>query len=147
HETPAVKLHSGWNTVTTRLDTLLVPASDRTNVQAFEWSISSPESKERGYVLFDYLRAARRTEGSAPVSTTLESWEPPLLWRTFDETVRAEIRNTNKTTGGGGFVLHLDFAKCTRPVVFAQLNPPWDLSKVKMLVLEMEPAQALPSDL
>jgi hypothetical protein len=43
--------------------------------------------------------------------------------------------------------LQLDFSSCNRPVLFARLNPPWDLRKVKALLLELDASNSLPEDL
>ena len=147
HEAVSVSLKPGWNTITTQLDGQWISMQERSKIQTLEWSIASAKSDVRGYLLFDNLRSVSRKSTTASTATTLESWERPLLWRTFDESVRAEIFQPDKNNGKHGLLLHCDFLKCPRPILFAQLNPPWDLSKVKALVLQMERTPALPDDL
>jgi hypothetical protein len=99
------------------------------------------------YVLFDNFRAEHRNSNQAPTPALSESWERPLLWRVFDETVRAETSPAGNASDGGGLLLQLDFSSCNRPVLFARLNPPWDLRKVKALLVELDVSNSLPEDL
>jgi len=132
NEAEPVGLKLGWNTVFTRLGEKWLPGRERGRVQGIEWGLSGGNNRSRGYVLFDNFRVQRRKPNEAEATELLESWERPLLWRVFDETVQAE------TTANEGLVLHLDLALCKHPVLFAKLNPPWDLTTVKALDLEME---------
>ena len=101
----------------------------------------------QGYVLFDNFRAEHRNSNQASTPALSESRERPVLWRVFDETVRAETSPSGDASDGGGLLLQLDFSSCNRPVLFARLNPPWDLRKVKALVLELDASNSLPEDL
>jgi hypothetical protein len=147
HEAPPVSLKPGWNTITTGLDAQWFPPTARSNIQTLEWSISSTNSNSRGYLIFDNLRSLSRSSTDATAVKTLESWERPLLWRTFDETVRAEVIQPDNTGTNHGLLVHLDFWKCARPVIFAQLNPPWNLAKLKALILQVDKTSTLPDDL
>ncbi len=147
HEAPPVKLKSGWNTVTTKLAGQWLPLQERRGVHSLEWSLSSNDNGARGYVIFDNLRTEYGQSSKGRATELLESWERPMLWRVFDETVQTEIFAPTDRGGKQGLVLHLDFSKCNRPVVFAQLNPPWDLTNAKALVLETATADSLPNDL
>ena len=144
HEAPPCRLDPGWNTVSTRLDSGWLDRSELRRLDELEWSLSARDPKAQGFVVFDNLRLKRP---NSDYSQLLESFERPLLWRVFDETVRAEIISTNNASAAHGLALHIDFATCNRPVVFAQLNPPWDLTGVKALLLQTEVADSLPQDL
>jgi len=147
HEAPPIELKPGWNTIATPLNAPWLPAAERGNVRELEWGLSTEDNGSAGYVVFDNLRIRRHKRDQGSAMELLESWERPLLWRVFDETVGAEtIRSTipDKKTS---LVLHLDFSKCSRPVLFAKLNPPWDLSKAKGLSLQMRLPINLPDDL
>lgn len=141
NEAAPVGLKSGWNTVVTRLGEKWLPGRERRRAQGLEWSLSGADNRSRGYVVFDNLRVQRKKPNQTETTELLESWERPLLWRVFDETVGAE------TTAMGGAVLHLDLALCKHPVLFAKLNPPWDLTDVKALELEMEAPDRMPEDM
>ena len=141
NEAPPVKLNPGWNTVVTPLNGRWLLAGEKRRVETIEWSLSGPDRQSRSYVAFDNLRMTRRKPNQALATELLESWERPLLWRAFDETVALE------TSAERGLVVHVDLAKCNRPVVFARLNPPWDLRGVKSLELEFEEPQQLPQGL
>ena len=144
HEAPGIQLKSGWNTITTDLNGPWLPMPERHRVTGIEWSLSNEGISSRGYVVFDNLRAVRKGTKKEATTDLLESWERPLLWRLFDETVHAEIIQTNNPTG---LALHLDFAQCNRPVLFARLNPPWDLTQVKALLLQLDVPAEAPADL
>ncbi|HTL55502.1 MAG TPA: metallophosphoesterase [Candidatus Limnocylindrales bacterium] len=137
HEAPPVHVNPGWNTIKTELDAAWLPSAERSNVTAVEWSLSGEGNSSQGYAVFDNLRASRRRTNAEPATELLESWERPLLWRVFDETVHAEIVPA-KGLGEHGLRLHLNFAEGNQPVLFARLNPPWDLSAVKALVLLLD---------
>ena len=146
-QTPAVKLKPGWNTIRTDLNGQWFASPGRGKINGLEWSLSTEGTGSRGYLVFDNLRASRRDIHGAGTTASLESFERPLLWRVFDETVKAEIIKTNSAPEKRGLRVHFDFAKCNRPVIFARLNPPWDASKVDTLLLGMESAGPLPDDL
>jgi len=146
HEAPATQLKPGWNTVETTLDAKWLPLSERTNVNGVEWSLSTEGQPFEGFVVFDNLRAVRRGTNQQPIPELLESWEHPLLWRVFDETVHMEIART-EAGQQPGLGLNLDFAECNRPVLFARLNPPWDLTQVKALTLQIAVPDRVPDDL
>lgn len=146
-EGPPVRLKAGWNTITTDWNGQLGSRSERRKINGLEWSLSGEGQKTRGYVVFDNLRAKRRSPTGNVETESLESFERPLLWRVFDESVRAEITGTNSPVERPGLRLHADFAQCSRPVIFAQLNPPWDLTKVNALLLQMAVEAEPPKDL
>jgi len=150
HEAPPLQLKTGWNTIRTDLNGAWLPSAERSNVTGVEWSLSSDGNSSQGYAVFDNFRVLRHRaqgeEARAEVTELWESWERPLLWRVFDETVHAETTN-EKTRGEGGLRLDLNFAECSRPVLFARLNPPWDLTQVKTLILQMEVPDSLARDL
>jgi hypothetical protein len=143
HEAPGIRLHQGWNTITTDLRAPWLPAAERGSVTGLQWSLSADSHTSRAHVVFDNLRALRRRAGQAPANDLLESWEHPLLWRVFDETVRAEIVHPKAPADANGLRVHVDFAQCNRPVLFARLNPPWDLTRVKGLMLQLQVPDSL----
>jgi 3',5'-cyclic AMP phosphodiesterase CpdA len=146
HEAASVALHPGWNTITTSLEGRWLPVSERQRVEGIEWSLSASNDPAPGYLVFDNLRVSRRAQGTQ-TTELLESWERPLLWRVFDETVRAEISAGTNSVTRQGVVLHLDFSKCNRPVFFARLNPAWDVSQVQGLDLKIAVPNDAPKDL
>src|SRR5689334_8195569 len=135
HEAASVKLRKGWNTVTTTLDGAWLPPAERQHVEAIEWGLSAQNERSPGYLVFDNLRVRHRA-AAGDTEELLESWERPLLWRVFDETVRAETRHSD-SPDQQGLVLHLDCSTCNRPVLFARLNPPWNLSNISGLQLSL----------
>jgi hypothetical protein len=145
HEVAGTSLKPGWNTIRTSLDSQPLPASERRNVNGVEWGLST-ESRQASYVLFDNVQMQRHSLNGEIVTEQLESWERPLLWRVFDETVRSEIVQS-KTGDKNGLHLHLNFGECNRPVLFARLNPPWNLTAVKALVLQIQAPDSLPDNL
>ena len=147
HEAPSTQLKPGWNTIHTALDEKWLPSSERTNVTGAEWSLSTEGQPFEGFVVFDNLRAVRRGAKQTPTAELLESWERPLLWRVFDETVHAEIAHAKMPGEHSGLLLHLDFAECNRPVLFARLTPPWDLTQVEALTLQIAVPDRVPNDL
>jgi 3',5'-cyclic AMP phosphodiesterase CpdA len=147
HEAAPVTLRHGWNTVTTTLNGAWLPLSERQHVEAMEWSLSAQNDRSPGYLVFDNLRVSRQAAAGGETTELLESWERPLLWRVFDETVLAEVRPGGNPHEKQGLVLHLDFSRCNRPVLFARLNPPWDLSQVQALQLNLIASENVPNDL
>jgi hypothetical protein len=146
-EAPAVVLKTGWNNVVVDLNGQWLPPQGRAELSGLEWSLSAKDRHAKDYLVFDNLRAIGRNPDGTATTRSLEDFERPLLWRTFDETVRAEIVSTNRTDQTSGLLLHFDFAKCGRPVVFARLNPRWDLNKIDSLLLEIHTESSLPQDL
>jgi hypothetical protein len=147
HEAPPVDLKPGWNTVTAELDAPWLALPERRNIRSLEWRLSAQDKSSRGYLVFDNLRTALRNSKANSAGELLESWERPLLWRVFDETVSAEVGRSGHPGEKQGLSLHLDFSECGRPVLFAQLNPPWDLTNVKALLLGVRALGPLPADL
>jgi hypothetical protein len=129
------------------LDEKWLPLSERTNVTGVEWSLSTEGQPFEGFVVFDNLRIIRQGTNAEPTPQLLESWERPLLWRVFDETVHAEIAGSGNPGEQRGLLLHPDFAECNRPVLFARLNPPWDLTQVNALTLQIAVPNRVPNDL
>jgi len=146
HEAQAARLNPGWNTIQAPLDGQWLPASERSNVTAVEWSLSAEALAGKGFVIFDNFRAVRGGGNHLVSTELLETWERPLLWRTFDETVHAEIVHSTKPVEEKGLRLHLNLSECNRPVLFALLNPPWDLTKVKALQLQVAVSDSFPDD-
>jgi hypothetical protein len=147
HEATSTALRPGWNTVTTSLDGQWLPLLERRRVEGIEWSLSAQNEHNPGYLVFDNLRLSRRSPTGNETNELLESWERPLLWRVFDETVLAEVIPNQSLDPKRGLALHLDFAKCNRPVLFARLNPPWDIRDVKAIGLQVLATQSVPDDL
>jgi len=147
HEGAPTALRPGWNTVTIPLDGQWLPRSERERVESIEWGLSIQTNKGPGYVIFDNFRLSRRAPAGGDSTELLESWERPLLWRVFDETVGAEIIRGRKSDPKHGLLLHLDASKCNRPVLFARLNPPWDLTKVEGLRLQLLTTDNLPKEM
>ena len=144
---PSVRLKPGWNTVTTDLDAKWLPFAPGVKAKSLEWSLSaSRTTTPAGYIVFDRLRAKPSNPANGP-EVILENFERPLLWRVFDESVAAQIVNTDDQDQPHGLRLMLDFFKCPRPTLFARLNPPWDLTKVKALLLQTVSGDSLPRDL
>jgi hypothetical protein len=146
-ESIPVTLKSGWNTVETRLLPSWLPAGDRRRLTTLEWSWSTTDQEGAGYVLFDNLRIQHTPDHGTGKMELVESWERPLLWRIFDESVSAEVASGADPSKAAGLLLHQDWANCRRPVIFAQLNPPWDLSRVKALLLTSSAGNSAPKDL
>jgi hypothetical protein len=147
HEAPSIDLKPGWNTATAQLAGSWLPQAERQSIKGLEWRLSGHQQAFPGYLVFDNLRVGRRNPGSSAGSELLESWERPLLWRVFDETVSTEFGMPGHPGGKQGLLLHFDFSECGRPVLFAQLNPPWNLTKVKALLLNLRATSPLPEDL
>jgi hypothetical protein len=147
HEGPAAPLKKGWNTIHTALDEKWLPLSERTNVAGVEWSLSTEGQPFEGWVVFDNLRVMHRGTNRESTPQLLESWERPLLWRVFDETVHAEIVRSSNPGEQRGLLLYPDFAECNRPVLFARLNPPWDLTQANALTLQIAVPDRVPNDL
>ena len=150
HEGPPVHLKPGWNAVKTDLNGDWLPRAERASVAGLEWSLSSEahpsRGPSRGYVVFDNLHLLHSGTNSS-ARELLESWERPLLWRVFDETVHAEIVQGNKPAEPRGLLMRLDFGQCNRPVLFARLNPPWDLTQIKALRLQVTVPNSFSNDL
>jgi len=136
HEGPPVELKPGWNSVKTDLNSEWLPRAERASVGGLEWSLSSQTHPSRGYVVFDNLRVMHRGTNSSE-GDLLEGFERPLLWRAFDETVHGEIVQGKPPAQPPGLRMRLDFGQCNRPVLFARLNPPWDVRQIKALLLQV----------
>ena len=145
HQAPTVRLKAGWNSIRTQLDSGWLPVIERKRVQSLEWSLSTKGYTGSGYLLFDNLRIESDGAG-AKQPQLLESFERPLLWRVFDETVPVEISGSS-TPEKAGLAVHLDGAKSNRPLVFARLNPPWDLTSVRALLLNVTTRARVSPDL
>ena len=125
HEAPPVRLKSGWNTVRTLVNSSWLPAADQAAVRGLGWSLACGNTNSlRSSVVFDNFQVER--VGAGP--ELLEGWERPLFWRVADESVMAETTTELATEDKRGLKLHFDFTQCSRPVLLARLNPPWDLS-------------------
>jgi hypothetical protein len=146
HEAPPVALKPGWNSVRTELDPSWLPVVERSRIQTLEWSLSAKDPRGSGYLLFDNLRIQREGPAAGRQPELLESWERPLLWRVFDESVPAQIRDS-ATPETAGLSVRLDGPKSSRPLLFAQLNPPWDLTNVRTLFLKATPRAPVSPDL
>ncbi len=142
-QAPPQTLKTGWNTITANLNGSWLPRNQLQQVKAVEWQLSASSTDKAGYVVFDKL-VAKRGSTSDGRAELLEGFERPLLWRVFDESVGAEIVRSNHPGELHGLRLSVDFSKCRRPVVFAQLNPPWDLTQIKTLQLQTSVGQSLP---
>jgi Calcineurin-like phosphoesterase len=137
HESASIGLAPGWNTIVTHLDEAWLPRSERVKLEEIEWGLSGESEQANGYVIFDNLHGTRKVPNQAPVTEMIESWERPLLWRIFDETLAAE-------TGPDGLVVHLNWVNYKRPALFARLNAPWDLSAVSALELQVQIPPSVP---
>jgi hypothetical protein len=138
HEAPPVRLAAGWNTVRTPVNAAWRPAADRSAVRSLGWGLSCDGSNtSRGSVVFDNFRIERRGAGATVERELLEGWERPLFWRVADESVRADLVTQFATNGQSGLRLSFDFAQCARPVLLARLNPPWDLTRVGTLTVDV----------
>lgn len=139
HEAAPVRLVAGWNTVRAVVDSSWLPAPDRGAVRAVGWSLTAaPPGDRRGSVVFDNLRVERRGADAVRVAELREGWERPLFWRVADESVLAETTPAAAVQGERGLELRLDFARCPRPVLLARLNPPWDLTGVRRVIVEVQ---------
>lgn len=146
HEAPAVALKPGWNSVRTELDPRWLPVGERSRIRGLEWSVSAKQQTGTGFLLFDNLRIQNDGAAAAREPELIESWERPLQWRVFDESVPAEIR-ASASPETAGLAVHLVGSKSNRPLVFAQLNPPWDLSNVRTLLLKVTARGQVSKDL
>jgi hypothetical protein len=132
HETPPVPLTNGWNTVRSEL----VRPEKQVSLNAPQnigWTLTSANHQLRGSVVFDRVQI----EKGPSAQELIEGWERPLFWRSMDESVTAEIESQQVSEGRHAVKVDFDFAQCDRPMLLARLNPPWDLSGVKGLALDV----------
>ena len=100
--------------------------------------------------MFDNLRADKTKKGAAAPGKrpsgpaprliqpgVLESWETPTLWGTWVETATQEGTQEFVTAGKQGLKLSFDLEKFPHPLLYASLNPGWDLSQIKSLALDV----------
>jgi hypothetical protein len=67
----------------------------------------------------------------------LDNWERPLFWQAMDESVVAEPTSELTTNGKRAVKLQFDFAQSDQPMLLSQLNPPWDLTGVSALTVDV----------
>jgi hypothetical protein len=139
HEAPAVPLAPGWNAVSIGLDEGWLPAEARRSVREVEWHLSSAGGRLAGWVVFDHFR-------TTPLLLQ-ESWQGPLLWGAYDETVRQQRAPRAHFPDGSGLQVLFDLARCPSPVLYASLNPVWDLSLVRRLTLDVYQPETSPGAL
>lgn len=129
HQAPSVPLLAGWNAVAIGLDGSWLPAEARRSIREVEWHLSSGGGRFAGWVVFDHCR-------TTPLMFQ-ETWEGGLLWGAYDETVRQARAPATHFPGGGGLQISFDLARCPSPVLYAALNPVWDLSRVRQLTMDV----------
>ena len=147
HATHSTELKPGWNTVTASIPVASLSHREAGQINSLEWSLSTTGKRARKFVVFDNFQLRRRDSLNGGSAELLDGFERPLLWRVFDESVRAQTLTTNNPGSPHGLLVNLDFLACNRPAIFARLNPPWDLTKVKALLLDLKVAKGLPEDL
>jgi hypothetical protein len=130
---PAAALRAGWNTVAIDLAGPWLPAADRAAATEVEWTLSGSE-KLAGWVVFDNLRAEGAKDGGPGLH---ESWEGKLLWGIFNDSVRQEAIEELVTDGKRALKVQFDLSRFPRPLLYAPLDPPWDLGGVDSLAIDV----------
>lgn len=152
YEAPAVILKSGWNRITTRLNTLK-PSEEviGEGAKQLQWNLYRADKKGAAWVVFDNLRGRIKTKSDAAVTKEksfrkrnpgenyqlLESWEDDLLWGASDETVKSESADGAVFQNKKALKISFDFSKYKRPAIFASLNEPWNLTGVGELTADI----------
>jgi hypothetical protein len=153
HAALPVFLKLGWNTVTIGLNATWLPKEVRSVAGQLQWILSTDSEEFAGWVVFDNFKAGvkkikaqseatgrgQQSGAIAPVAPTglLESWEDRLLWGAWNDTVMQEVTPEFVTQGKRGLKVRFDFAQCNRPLLYAPLNPLWDLSRVGTLTMDV----------
>lgn len=136
-----VLLKGGWNKVRTALSTMNIPREARAGARQLQWTLTATEESLSGWVVFDNIRAhagkgmPRAASGAG--GRLLEGWEGDLLWGAWDESVSHEALEGTTSQGARALKISFDFTKYKRPVVFASLRHPWDLSRVSELTADI----------
>lgn len=151
HRLRAVPLNPGWNSVTVDLRAPSLPAELMASVDQLEWLLSSDKQALAGHVIFDNFRAIaggsqqqylpsdslKRNETNVFPRGLLESWEGPLSWGAWDESFKPAATTEFATQGKHGLKVTFDLKRFERPLLYAALNPSWDMSRVGVLALDV----------
>jgi hypothetical protein len=150
HEVAPLPLNPGWNEVVIGLNDSWISKEERAAVQVLQWVLTADERKPSGWVVFDNFRAEKigdvstgraglppAAPGATGLSDLSESWEGKMLWGVYDETVRQEPAVELVSRGQRGLKVRFDLAKFNRPLLYASVNPLWDLSRVGSLATDI----------
>jgi hypothetical protein len=136
HEPAPVILHPAWNPVVIKLNDGWVPQEERAAVKDLQWVLTAAGNKPAGWVVFDNFRAVA-LPGRPAVRDLRDGWEGGLLWGVWDQSV-AQERAIGPWSGEPvGLKVRFDLAKYDTPVLYASLNPIWDLSLVEGLATDL----------
>jgi 3',5'-cyclic AMP phosphodiesterase CpdA len=139
---PPVALRPGWNVVAADLGGAWLPQEARRSVSNLQWILSSDNKSLAGRVIFDNMRVRMRSpseRGTLPgiYERLREGWEGKILWGVYSDEVRQEPTSEFVSEGRRAVKLSFDLAKFNRPVLYAPLNPLWDLGRVSSLMVDV----------
>jgi hypothetical protein len=174
-EPPPVPLHPGWNSVVVELHDRWLPREERNAVKEMQWVLTAAGDKLAGWVVFDNFRAEQAgrvagAESSTPrpglpktpapatrppvaavgpgsVPDLRDGWEGMMLWGVWDHTVKQEPVTGPGSPPRRGLRIRFDLARCDAPVLYASLNPLWDLSRVGALATDVHVPGDIPGSL
>jgi hypothetical protein len=135
HEPAPRMLDPGWNQVVVELNEGWIPQSERAAVKELQWAFTARD-RRAGWVVFDNFRV-EPGPGPAALRDLKDGWQGGLLWGVWDQSVAGEGAVGPGPAGPVGLKVHFDFAKYDTPVLYASLNPLWDLSRVGDLTTDL----------
>jgi hypothetical protein len=137
HEEPAMTLRGGWNKVLLRVPPQSVVEGKTNRLKGIAWTLTSDNHALRGSVVFDQFAVERRDASGNISREILDDWEAPQFWRVFDESVSAELTSEHVTQGKRAIKLEFESSSTDHAILLAELNPPWDLSSVGALSVDI----------
>lgn len=69
--------------------------------------------------------------------TLLESWESALFWHPWDQSVHRHVTREHASEGHRGLKLVFDCTRYETPLIYAQLQPYWDLSRADVIAVDI----------
>jgi hypothetical protein len=99
-----------------------------------------PEEPRKPAVRVDSGRVLEGWETAGPVmrpAKPAEGFASNLTWSAWDESVSIGRTTTGVTEGAMGLGLRYNFGICEWPLLYAGLNPGWNLSSVKRMMVDV----------
>ena len=135
NESKPVPLRRGWNTIDLDLNGGWVTPAVRKGAHTFRIAFTGPRNDTLQTVVIDNLRTD--SDGDSESAAPSESWEASLQWAISNDSARPGADDSHATQNTNAVIMPLDFAQEQRPTLYSELHPPWDLSEVKEMTVDV----------
>ena len=139
---PPVALHGGWNRVRTNLDEKWVTGGMGKTFTQVQWVLSTSRPKIAGWVAFDNLQAGY---GKGKKDRLIADWESGMTWESWNEYVTIASDRELHTHGSQGLRVSYDAGKADEPMIYSNLRPGRDFSRIKSVAVDVYVPEGGPS--